>query len=132
MDPPHLQSSINLCNTTTPNKLHIEQIYPWQMDPPINHRSLLHHYTPISFTYSRMHIYPGQMDPLQLAIDLCYTITLYTDPPHPPIDHRSMLHHYTPISFTYRRMYIYPWQIDPPLQSTIDICYTITPNKCHM
>ena len=45
--------------------------------PPINHRSdgiPLHQ---ISFTYSRMHIYPGQM---------------YTPP---PIDHRSMEYHYT-------------------------------------
>ena len=64
-------------------------IYPWQMDPPINHRSILHchiqevlHITEYTYTHDRL-------TPCLLTTDPCYTIA-----PSLLIDHRSMLHHY--------------------------------------
>ena len=50
-------------------------IYLGQMYPlPIDHRCMEYHYTKISFTYSRMHIYQGHH--LQLTIDLWNATTL--------------------------------------------------------
>ena len=43
--------------------------------PPINHRSIECHYTKYIYIYSRMHIYLGQMYPLQLTIDVWHTAT---------------------------------------------------------
>ena len=67
-----LQSSIDLCNTTTPNKFHIEQNVhiPMADGPPIEHRSMQHHNT-----QSVSHIEKCRWTPLQSTIDLCYTIT---------------------------------------------------------
>ena len=68
---------------------------------------------PISFTFSRMHIYQWQTDPTPSS----NRAKMYAKPLHP-------------ISFTYRRMHIYPWHMDPKL--TIDPCYTVTSKRFHI
>ena len=97
-------------------------IYPWQINPlPINHRSMLHHYTSLC----------------QSTIDPCYTITpishieqnahIPMTDGSPSINHRSMQDHYT----------TWVWHTDEctytqdrwmPHQSIIDPCKTTTPN----
>ena len=88
LTPPLLQSSIDLWKTITPQKFHIyiaECTYTHGRltppPPPIEHRSLENYYIKyeICFIYSRMHLYPWQINP----------------PPPPPIEHRSLEHHYT-------------------------------------
>ena len=94
---------------------------------------------PISFTYSRMHIYPWQIDPpanqpyiyatllhpVSLPIEVCtYTHGRQT----PPIDHTSMQHHYTNKFQLEKKAHI-PIADGPPCQLTIHLCNTITPNK---
>ena len=149
---PLLQTSIDLCNTITPNKFHIEKnahilMSEWpHSPPPIEHRSLQHHYT----------------QPVSHIEECTYTHDRMDHTP-PPIEHRYMQHHYTHIIFTYRKMHIYPWADGPPnwpyisatplhlhkfhiyrrmhispwqmdthLQMRIDPYNTITPNKCHI
>ena len=152
-----------MCLTYSRMHIYLGQIYP----TPIDHTCKEYHYTTevshiaectyprppnsnwpeiyeillhqICVTYSRMHIYVGQM--------------------YPPIDHKYMEYHYTTevlhiaeytytkdpssywpenygiplhqISFTYSRKHIYLGQMYP-LQLTRDIWSTTIPNKCHM
>ena len=137
-----LQLTIDLWNTTTPNKFKILQnahIARAGVPPPINNRSIEYHYIMqvslhlISFTYSRMHIYQGPL--LQLTIDLCNTTTpnkckisqnahicrAYIPPCNQPYIYRIQLHHR---SFTYKIMHIYQ---GPLLQLTIHLWNTTTP-----
>ena len=77
---PLLQSTIDLSNTTTPNKFHIEQNaqIPMEDVPPplINHSSMEHHYTKsVSHMAECTYTY-GRHTPLQSTIDLCNTTTL--------------------------------------------------------
>ena len=103
---PLFQLTIDLWNTTTPN---MWVMMTWSFTPsnqPKINGTPLHQ---MSFAYSRMHIYLGQMYPLlQSTIDLWNTTTLNKfnisknahipradiPIPPPPIDHRSMEHHY--------------------------------------
>ena len=70
----------------------------------------LHH---ISFIYSRMHIYPWQVDPIPLN----------------PIEHRSVENHYTKyLSYIAQCIYTH-WRLTPPLPQSIEYrcleyCYT--------
>ena len=88
--------------------------------PPIAHRSMEYQYTKYLFTYSRMHIYLGQMYPhpnypQMYGIPLhqiCFNITVYTY-----IDYRSECTY----TYTYGR-----WT---PPQLTIDIWNTATPKS---
>ena len=59
-----------------------------------------------------MHIYPGQMSPLQLTIDLYNTIT--------------------PNKFHIYQNAHLPMADGPHPQSSIDLCNTTTPNKFHI
>ena len=81
------QSTIDLCNATTPNQdnlcrntdtLHIS-MYPRQMDPlSIDYRSLQCYYAlnqNNAYVEIWIHIYLRQMDPPQLSIDLCIATT---------------------------------------------------------
>ena len=81
--------------------------------------------------------------PLQLTIDLHYTITpnkfhkeknahkpMADGIPIPPqIDHRSMLYHYIHTVSYIKNAHKPMADGPPPLQLTIDLCYIITPIK---
>ena len=60
-----------------------------------------------------MHIYTGQIAPLQLSTDALNTVT--TNLPHLMAD-----------LYIYRTMHIYLWQIDPPpiKHRCLEYCYT--------
>ena len=76
---PHLQFTIDISNTTTPNKFHIQQnahILRADVPPqtPIDHRCMEYHYTKeisniAEYTYTKVAL-------LQFTIDLWNTTTL--------------------------------------------------------
>ena len=106
--PPQL--TIDLWNTTTPNKLNIWQnAHILRADVSASNQPQmdgipLHQ---IIFKHSRIHIYLGHMYPFQLTIDVWNTTTwnmfhiqhnahiLRADVPPTPIDHRCMEYYYT-------------------------------------
>ena len=108
---PLLQLTIDLWNTTTPNKFYIlENAHIPRADvppPPINHRSLEHHYTKSVSHIGKCTYILGKMYPLlQLTIYLCNTLHkisftywkmhIYLGQMYlPQINHRPLEHHYT-------------------------------------
>ena len=125
-------------------------ICPWQTDTHPNGAYIqakpLH---PISFTYSRMHIYPWQMDPTiehiskenhytQLVLHIAECTYHYTQVVShieectythgrwpPPINNRSMLHHYTQYISHIVDAHILMVGVPPPIDHRcMEYCYT--------
>ena len=146
------QSSIDALNTTTPNLADLADIgqctyMHGRLTPQsIEHTCLAYCYTKLgrSSRYSTMHIYAWQIDPPvnraympwillhQIARSRRYsTMHIYAWQTYPhSIEHRCLEYCYTKFG-RYSTMYIYAWQTYH-LQSSIDVCKTITPNKFHI
>ena len=124
---PLLQSTIDLCKTTTLcftyRCMHRYQCRQTPPPPLIDHRSMEDHY----ISAERPHPL------LQLIIDLWKTTTLQQfhvrlTPPPPPIDHRSLADHYTDyVAHIEECTDTSAERPHPLLQSTIDLWKTTTP-----
>ena len=116
-------------------------IYPWQMDPPNDHRSMLHcyiqevsHITECTYTHDRWTLLPINHTPMlhcytfpcQLTIDPCNTIT----------PHKSQIGHnaYIPMADPYTKAVSHIGECHgrQTPQLRIDALNTVTPNLAHL
>ena len=138
---PLLQSSIDVCKIITSNKFTYRRMnmYPWQIDTPIDHRSKLHcymkevsHITECTYTHDRLTplpCYTVTPSPCQLTMDPCNTIT-----PHKSHQvHNAHIPMADPYTIAVSHVIECHGRLTPPLlQLSIYLLKTSTPNNFHI